>query len=173
MSRAKCSKCLNVSKPRRLIPPQRTRYFTAGKITMFRTRYVHYLLLCCWNFFFPSSIVRDNKTFQHTCVVNENEAACMGRHQLFPGLRSMNRWAELVVIQKGMFFFFFFKMWRIKGFLKGKETLALVRWSNIDAGKLVWTILRIGKRLLAASFAQWLALKSSHAAASSRCSLDL
>lgn len=114
---------LKVSKPRRLIPTQRIRYFTAGKITMFRPRYVHYLLLCCWNFFFPSSIVRDKKTFQHTCVVNENEAACMGRHQLFPGLRSMNRWAELVVIQKG---FFFLRCEDLKDFLRGKKPWLLL-----------------------------------------------
>lgn len=77
-------------------------------------------------FFFPSSIVRDNKTFQHTCVVNENEAACMGRHQLFPGLRSMNRWAELVVIQKGMFFFFFLRCEELKDFLWAKKPWLLL-----------------------------------------------
>lgn len=50
----------------------------------------------------------------------------MGRHQLFPGLRSMNRWAELVVIQKGMFFFFFLRCEELKDFLRAKKPWLLL-----------------------------------------------
>lgn len=50
-----------------------------------------------------------------------------------------------------------------------EQTLNLARWSHIDAGKhlLVWMILLMGARQLAAHLAHWLALQSCHMVASS------